>query len=637
MLGRGEEDGALGNNVLIYNELEGVIVLAHVSLAEVYLIEVNHGVRCYADGIYSLAKNLSTVVSKSCDHDTVNGLKGVVGDRESRLGLVIIVAGLHDNEGACSFFANLLAGEEHGREESLSVVMECLKSAVIVNARPGCNGPDIVELPIERAHTSASITSEVLYTALHSLCLEELRSIEESAELGGIEESLRKIADDLSVSACVSLMHFHNAGEDVSILRESEVVNGLLAGEGLEAELGEITEVVISVLGEGLVVVPHLPIVRIAEVLVVRIDKSAERNGRGMYIRNLGANLLDDIGDDALEELDVYGNAKLLRCLGCAARARLDLVIAADDSKAGVVTESFKILSYLGHYVVEHSLIGHKEGASKGEVEEYDKTELVTDIEEVIVRIVAAAPDTDSVEVSEYASLEQYTGTLCGASGEDIVLGNVVSTHSEELDAVALMGKALAPSILLADKLKGTETYAQTLGINYLIALEHLNGEGIERLIAESAGPPEFGIADLALLVRGEEVALAVGSYNADRNGSIVVGIYERSNEHSAVLVALLDLKVGNARAVLGDESNASPHAHIGEHGTPVPAEHTMRLTDISESCHCLNVLEEVKIAALFLYVGMYVAAGYCEVVFTVNECVGNVKLVGNVHIVNVS
>ena len=162
----------------------------------------------------------------------------------------------------------------------------------------------------------------------------------------------------------------------------------------------------ISVLVEGLVVVPYLPIMRVSKVLVVRIDKSTKRNGRGVDIGDLGAYILCDVRNNTLEELDVNGYAKLLHLGLCAACARLDLVVTADDSKAGMVTESFKVLSHLGNDVIKHLLIGHNERTCKSEVEEYDKTELVTNIEEVVVGIIAATPYSYSIEVSEYASLK---------------------------------------------------------------------------------------------------------------------------------------------------------------------------------------------------------------------------------------
>ena len=274
VLGCSEEDGALGYHLVVHNELEGVIVLTHVGLVEVHLVEVEHGVGCNAHGVHGLAERLTCIITQSSDDDAVDGPQRIVGDAERYLGLVVIVIGLHDNVGACSLFSDLCTGDEHGGEESLGVVVERLESAVVVDARPGRYGPDIVELPVECAHTSASVAAQVLNAVFHSLSLKELRCVQQGAELGGIEEGLGEIAQDLAVGTCVSLVQLHNAGEYVSVLGQGDGVDSLLTGEGLEAELGEVTEVVIAVLGEGLVVVPYLPIVRVTEVLVVGVDES---------------------------------------------------------------------------------------------------------------------------------------------------------------------------------------------------------------------------------------------------------------------------------------------------------------------------------------------------------------------------
>ena len=355
-----------------------------------------------------------------------------------------------------------------------------------------------------------------------------------------------------------------------------------------------------------------------------------------MNVGYLGTYLLGDICDHALEDLDVDGDADLSGRLGLTETAGLDLVIAAYDSKRGVMAQSLKVLCNLGDYVVEHSLVGHNEGASKGEVEEYDKTELVTDIEEIVVGIVAAAPYADSVEVSEYASFKKLSCALLGTAGEDVILGNVVCAHSEELDTVALVSKALAPSVLFSDELEGAKTYTKALGIEHLVVLHNVNGEGIKRLIAEASGPPELGIGNLALLVGGEEIALAVGSKHADGYHGLLIGIYEGSDEHSAAHVSLLNLEVGDASGVLGKERDASPDTHVGKEGTPVPAEHAVGLTDIAEAVECLNGVHKLKILTFFLYVRVNVSADNAELVLSVEEQVGNVKLIGYVHIVNV-
>ena len=114
---------------------------------------------------------------------------------------------------------------------------------------------------------------------------------------------------------------------------------------------------------------------------------------------------------------NAYTSATMTAYLfSCTGTAGLDLVVAADDGKAGVVADSLKILTNLAHNVLKHTLVGHYIGTCEREVEEYYKSELVADVEEVIIGIVTAAPYSDSVEVSKCASLKQCTATLSGTT-----------------------------------------------------------------------------------------------------------------------------------------------------------------------------------------------------------------------------
>ena len=154
---------------------------------------------------------------------------------------------------------------------------------------------------------------------------------------------------------------------------------------------------------------PYVPVMCITEILVLRIDKSTKRYGRGVDIGKLGTNLASDIRYNALKELDVNGNTDLVDLGRGAGTARLYLVVTADDSKTSVVAYSLQVLSNLDYDVVKHTLVGENVGTCEGEVEEYYKTKLVADVEEIIVGIISAAPYSDSVEVSECASLKKLT------------------------------------------------------------------------------------------------------------------------------------------------------------------------------------------------------------------------------------
>jgi hypothetical protein len=196
--------------------------------------------------------------------------------------------------------------------------------------------------------------------------------------------------------------------------------------------------------------------------------------------------------------------------------------------------------------------------------------------------------------------------------------------------------EAFAPSVLFTNELKGAKTYAKALGIDAHTVLEDIYGEGIKRLISKTARPPKLGVADLAFFVCGKIITLAVGGKHADGNGSVRIGFNHGGNVDLAVYVVLLDLEIGDACRVLGKKRHTSPNTHIGKEGTPIPTEHAMSLTDIAEARKSLNCLHKLEIAALLLYVGMYVSACNGKLVFSVYKVICNVKLVGDVHIVKV-
>ena len=70
-------------------------------------------------------------------------------------------------------------------------------------------------------------------------------------------------------------MLFHNIGENIPVFRLGEGLYRLQGREGLEAELGNITEKEFSVFGNRLVAVPHIPIMHIPAVFIVGLIEGA--------------------------------------------------------------------------------------------------------------------------------------------------------------------------------------------------------------------------------------------------------------------------------------------------------------------------------------------------------------------------
>ena len=66
-------------------------------------------------------------------------------------------------------------------------------------------------------------------------------------------------------------MHLHDSGENIPLFRKGKALHRLKAREGLEAELGKITEMVLSVIGKRLLSMPYVPVMGISSCLIPRI------------------------------------------------------------------------------------------------------------------------------------------------------------------------------------------------------------------------------------------------------------------------------------------------------------------------------------------------------------------------------
>ena len=44
-------------------------------------------------------------------------------------------------------------------------VMQCFPTTIVVNARPGCYRPVIIDLPVKRSHAAATVSAPVIHTA----------------------------------------------------------------------------------------------------------------------------------------------------------------------------------------------------------------------------------------------------------------------------------------------------------------------------------------------------------------------------------------------------------------------------------------------------------------------------------------
>ena len=111
----------------------------------------------------------------------------------------------------------------------------------------------------------------MFYTVADTICLKKLGSINQGGEVIRVFVSLLQISHDFSVCRIVSLMFFHDIGENIPILRvvTDAFFYGFQRRECLETKFREITEEIFPVLGKRLVSMPYLPEMHISPVRIL--------------------------------------------------------------------------------------------------------------------------------------------------------------------------------------------------------------------------------------------------------------------------------------------------------------------------------------------------------------------------------
>ena len=163
------------------------------------------------------------------------------------------------------------AGDHHRSEKPLRIIMQRFPAAVIINGRPACHRPAVIELPDNRSHASSAVSPEMLHAISDRFRLQKLGGVERGGKVGRIKEGLLHIVHDLSVGGRIPLMLFHHIGKDIPILRFCKRLHRLQGREGLETELRYITEIELPVLRDGLIAMPYIPVVHVSPVFRIRL------------------------------------------------------------------------------------------------------------------------------------------------------------------------------------------------------------------------------------------------------------------------------------------------------------------------------------------------------------------------------
>ena len=215
------------------------------------------------------------------------------------------------------------------------------------------------------------------------------------------------------------------------------------------------------------------------------------------------------------------------------------------------------------------------------------QAQFVTDIIEEVVGVIAAAPDPDAVHVGSPGILQQPAGPLGIYSGQQVVLGDVVGTHGEDIDAVDTVGEGFTPFILAAADRHGAKTDAP---LPFIQTVAQNNTDRIEGLFAVAGGPPQLRFFDFdGNFASFGGPGFSAGSGNGDRNRGAAgnfrhMGVYIQRD--LAVFVVLKNVNVPDPGCLDADDADVSPDAGVGQPGTPVPAVHAMGFADMGKAHH---------------------------------------------------
>ena len=380
-------------------------------------------------------------------------------------------------------------------------------------------------------------------------------------------------------------MALHHLGEEVAVLRAGKGADGLDGGQGLEAELGAEAEKVLAVLGVGLQAVPHVPVVAVPPVLVHGVVKAAPGGGGGGPVEHVGGILLHRLGQVELKleqvvPLERRGVVLHVRPLQ---PGHLHLVVAADEAQTGVVAEAEQVVPGLGHNIVPELIGQVVDVAGKHKVLPEDDAVPVAQLVKVVAGVVAAPPHPQAVKVGKDGGPHVPLQHLMGDVGIEAVVGDVVGPPGEDLLPVDLVGKLLAPPVLVLGDGEGTKAQGDLLPL-HLTPGGQFHLQGVQGLLPVAVGPPELGllhgIVGLAALI--EHRALRV--FQAVGEGVLPLPLQAggEAQLHLAVLMVLAHQGVPQLHLVPTAQLNGPVHPQIGEDGAPVPAEHTVGLAQVA-------------------------------------------------------
>ena len=487
-------------------------------------------------------------------------------------------------------------GDHQGIVEAPRLVVEDFPAAVVFEARPGGDRPDIVELPIEDAHAAVAEAAPVLDGRLDCHGLLDLREPQRFAKaLGHAEVSGHRLNYE-GIAAGVALVVLEGRARDVELSRGREAPRRSEGGQGLKAEFRAEAGPDLEIGREGLAFVPDAPIVHVAAAVRVPVvaEVARARRGRGGPEGAARIELADHAAHGALVEtivVDDIARGILLRLLvpGYGAEG---LVVAAPEGDGRVVAEPPHLVAEFPLHEVEEGGVGGIEGAGEHRVLPDEETEFVAKVVELIGLVAAASPDPEHVHVGGLGRVEEVGHALALPARGQGVGGNPVGALGEDLASVDAEDERTADGVVDGQHFEAAkaDSLAEFVGPACLRA-RGPDHELVEGLLPIAGGPPALDPVEFE-----GEAGSAFARRTVDENLSLVTIDFRGDGGPARGLGAKVDMDIEapstapeilgfgrhifDARALERHECYAIVDAARHEAGAPIPAGHALGLAD---------------------------------------------------------
>ena len=380
---------------------------------------------------------------------------------------------------------------------------------------------------------------------------------------------------------------------------------------------------------------PYIPVMHIAALRILRLVQTSARRRAGWPVERLRIIFFHDLRNDALIHQIVITHLLRFRQPAVLCIDKLfHLIVAAPQAKACMMAQTFDIVNKLRADIrlkLRRQIINC---ACKHEVLPYDESELIAEVIEPVLRIVATTPDTNRIKIRPFRLFKQRPRRLRRHPSEQMVLRNIVGTHCKDIDSIDTDRKILAPLIFRAVHRHCAKANAAFPAIQLFSFKIERHFYRIQILSAIAVRPPQLRILDHKLLRTAGSMHLRTircrhfyGIIQSallricfilryflglciPHSGRIfhlraAVHINCKVQRYPAVCMLLRHINAVDSCLIHTKQCHRTEQSRIRQMCTPVPSKHAVRFTDIYKAIH--RIFAAMRFAYLKCFCDVFV------------------------------